>query len=169
MAQNLETERKFLIAMPDLDALCALPGARLDSIVQTYLTAPSGVVARVRRREGATGVVYTATEKRRKSDMTAIEDEREIDFAEYKALLLRADPELRPIEKRRLCIPYGELCLEIDIYPFFTRTAVLEVELPSEEAPLTLPPYLRVIGEVTEDRRYKNVALAREIPPEPTT
>ena len=56
--------------------------------------------------------------------------------------------------------------LTIDVYPFWQRQAVLEVELPSEDTPLLLPTYIEVIREVSGDRRYKNVSLAREIPAE---
>ena len=166
MSKNFEIERKFLIAMPDVDALCQLPGAQLDEIVQTYLRSADGVTARVRRRKSCAGTVYTATEKRRVSDVTAIEDERAITEAEYKALLDTADPNLHPIEKRRLTIPYGDLLLEIDIYPFWQKTAILEIELAGEDTPFEIPPYLTVIREVSGDRRYKNVSLARSIPPE---
>ena len=161
-----EIERKFLIAKPDTALLSSLPGAFCDSIVQTYLLAEPGVTARVRRREGVAGVSYTHTEKRRLSDMTAMESEREITEEEYRALLAKADPALRPIEKQRYTVPMRDLFLEIDLYPFWERQAVLEVELPSEDAALSLPPYLSVLCEVTEDRRYKNVCLARCVPPE---
>ena len=167
MSKNFETERKFLIVMPDAEALCALPGASLSYIVQTYLTSEEGVTARVRRRENAAGVKYTATEKRRVSAMTAIEDERVIGEEEYSRLLLRADPALRPIEKRRISIPWEGLLAEIDIYPFWQRTAILEVELPSEDVPFSPPPFVSLLAEVTDDVRYKNVRLAKSIPPEP--
>ena len=166
MSAKPETERKFLIAMPDEGFLAAQEGALCDRIVQTYLAAEPGVTARVRRREGSAGVSYTHTEKRRLTAMTAWEDEREITEEEYLALLKGADPTLRPIEKRRYTVPMGDLSLEIDLYPFWKRQAVLEVELPSEETALSLPPYITVLREVTADRRYKNVSLAGCIPPE---
>ena len=166
MPKNLEIERKYLIAMPDEAVLSAEAGATCDEIVQTYLLADDGVTARVRARRGVNGTVYTATEKRRLSDLTAIEDERVIDGEEYRALLARRDPALMPIEKRRYAIPFDGYTLEIDIYPFWKKQAVLEVELPSEEARLALPPYIEILREVSRDRRYKNVSLARSIPEE---
>ena len=166
MPKGMEIERKFLIAMPSPDRLMA-EGAVGDDITQTYLLSEEGVTARVRRRESATGVEYTHTEKRRVTDATAVEDERVINKEEYETLLKTADPTLTPIRKRRWSLPYGGRLLEIDVYPFWQRTAVLEIELPAEDAPLALPPYLTVLAEVTSDKRYKNVSLAREIPEEP--
>ena len=166
MAKNFEIERKLLIAMPDAGVLTAMEGAGCDEILQTYLLSAAGVTARVRMRKGKSGTVYTATEKRRLTDLTAIEDEREVTEEEYRALLSRRDPTLTPIGKRRYVIPYAGQILEIDIYPFWQKQAVLEVELPSEDTPLVLPPFIRVIRDVSGDRRYKNVSLAREIPAE---
>lgn len=166
MPKGIEIERKFLIAMPSAEWLLA-EGAACDAITQTYLLSEEGVTARVRRREGATGVEYTHTEKRRVTDATAQEDERVINKEEYETLLKTADPALTPIRKRRWSLPYGGRLLEIDVYPFWQRTAVLEIELPAEDAPLALPPYLTVLTEVTSDKRYKNVSLAASVPPEP--
>ena len=62
------------------------------------------------------------------------------------------------------CIPFDFHVLEIDLYPFWNDQAVLEVELKSEEEAFLLPPEIRVIREVTEDPRYLNSSLARELP-----
>ncbi len=163
---NIETERKFLIERPDPARLLAEEGATADTIVQTYLVSPQGVTLRVRRREGRGRVTYTATRKRRLSDMSAEENEREITEELYRTLLSAADPALRPIEKTRISVPYGGRLLEIDLYPFWERTAILEIELPSEDAPFKLPPYLTVLREVTGDKQYKNVSLAKKNPEE---
>ena len=166
MPNHLEIERKLLIVMPDEGELMRQAGARCDEILQTYLLSEAGVTARVRMRRGVRGTVYTATEKRRLSDLTAIEDEREVSEEEYRAMLSRRDPALTPIEQRRYAIPYAGHTLEIDIYPFWKKQAVLEVELPSEDTHLDLPPYIEVIRDVSGDRRYKNVSLAKNIPTE---
>ena len=79
MSKKPEIERKFLIAMPDEAMLAAIPGATCDELVQTYLVSEAGVTARVRRRTTAHGVVYTATQKRRITAVTAIEEEREVE------------------------------------------------------------------------------------------
>ena len=68
------------------------------------------------------------------------------------------------MEKTRWCIPFGSHVQEIDLYPFWSDQAVLEVELQSEEEEFLLPPEIRVIREVTGDPRYLNSSLARELP-----
>lgn len=154
----LEIERKFLIHYPDKATLQALPGCVTLEIVQTYL---EGGAARVRRSKGSHGCVYTHTTKRKLTELTRIETERVISEEEYLALLKTADPAYRPIEKTRLCIPYGGHTFEIDIYPFWQDKAVAEVELKSEDEAIAFPQWLDIIDEVTFDPSYKNVVLAR--------
>ena len=79
-------------------------------------------------------------------------------------LLLTADKSRRPVEKERLLLKSGEHIFEIDIYPFWCDRAVMEVELSSEEEAFTFPAGIEVIKEVSGDKRYKNAALAKEIP-----
>lgn len=164
MNQNgYEIERKFLIRRPAaawLEANC-----EGSDIIQTYLkTEATGHSDRVRRREGKDGVVYTHTVKRRISDLRREEQEREISEREYLALLQRADPERRSIEKRRYVLAYEGKDFEIDVYPFWQDRAVMEIELADEAEAVKLPPEIEIIKEVTQDRRYTNAALAKAIP-----
>lgn len=164
MNQNgYEIERKFLIRRPAADWLEA--NCQGSDIIQTYLkTEATGHSDRVRRRAGKDGVVYTHTVKRRINDLRREEQEREISEREYLALLQRADPERRSIEKRRYVLAYEGKDFEIDVYPFWQDRAVMEIELADEAEAVKLPPEIEIIKEVTQDRRYTNAALAREIP-----
>lgn len=160
---KLEIERKYLIAPPErrlLDSLCS----RRDYILQTYLLAEEGTVERVRLRGCGSAAEYTHCVKRRRSDLTREESEETIDAAEYRELLRRADPALRPVEKTRWCVPFEGRTLEIDLYPFWSDRAVLEAELESEDEEVRLPDFLRVLKEVSGDSRYTNRALAAEVP-----
>ncbi len=161
----IECERKFLIRMPSEDALLAM-GAEKSHITQTYLAAPATLTARVRRRVFDEKTVYTHTVKRRITALSAIEEEKEISPAEYDELLRSADPTRHPVEKTRYALPYAGHVLEIDVYPFWRRQAVLEVELESEKETFALPEFLTVLCEVTADKRYKNASLAKHIPAE---
>ena len=164
----LETERKYLIRMPDLPALSALPGCVVSEIEQTYLPDPApGTTERVRLRRFPDRVEYTRTVKTRISPVEAREDETRITEEEYRAYLTRRDPALRTVCKKRIAFTLDGQLYEVDLYPFWTRVAVLETELtdPARSAPI--PPFLSVIREVTGDRAYTNRAIARQIPPEP--
>ena len=162
----MEIERKFLICRPEETRLRAESARRIE-ITQIYLVrGPEGENRRVRRSREAGEERLYYTEKLRLSGQTRIEREREIDGAEYARLLRESDPERRPVEKVRWCVPYGGHILEIDIFPFWQRQAYCEAEMGQEGETVELPAWIRVLREVTEDERYSNSSLAREIPPE---
>ncbi len=119
---------------------------------------------RVRRREFSDRTVYTRTGKRRLSAMSAIEDEREITREEFEFFAREIEPGTSPIIKTRYVMPYRGYDYEIDVYPFWDDRAVMEVELPSEDAEFELPPEIVIVRDVTDDARYKNHALARRVP-----
>lgn len=158
MTEPLEIERKYLIRRPDP---AALPCTTIYTIEQTYLTAPEGITARVRRRCSGTQEEYFYTEKEFRTDRTCVEREKRIDRETYDALLTRRRADSQTICKTRCCLPYEGLVFEIDIYPFWEHIAVMEVELSDEDQAFTLPPQIEVIREVSGDRRLKNAALAR--------
>ena len=162
--EPLEIERKFLIEYPDLSWLQQQPGSRRVEIVQTYLLSDGSSTRRVRSWTEAGRTAYIRTCKRAVSDRTRVEVEDELSEEDYLALLKEADPARHPLEKIRWCVPCGSHVLEIDLYPFWSDQAVLEVELQSEEEEFLLPPEIRVIREVTGDPRYLNSSLARELP-----
>ena len=160
----IETERKFLIRMPDVALLRSADGARAKNIRQTYLNSSDGKNARVRMIEEAGVISYIKTIKERISTLSAYENEWEISKEEYERELGDKDPDKNTVIKTRYCIPYAEHIIEIDVYPFWIDRAILEVELADENESFSLPEYITVIKEVSADKRYKNTKLAKEIP-----
>ncbi len=164
MSVNTEIERKYLIVRPTDEYLSSLPRTE---ITQTYLiNDQEGVTERVRKRGLDGHFVYTHTIKKRIDFMSSMEDEREIPEEEYLSLLKRADTQRNTIRKIRALIKKGAFTFEIDVYPFWHRQAIMEVELPSEETGFTLPETVTVLREVTGVRAYSNARMARQIPPE---
>ena len=154
----LEIERKFLIAMPPSSLLEILPHS---TITQTYLLGDANEEKRVRRIEDGNGVRYVKTVKSSVSKLTRVERENRISEEEYAALLKEADPSRRPLSKTRYFLSCGDLYFEIDVYPFWRDQAVMEVELPSEDTPISFPPELMILREITGDPQYKNSNLAK--------
>ncbi len=163
-SQPLEIERKFLIEYPDIALLERISGGNRSEISQTYLVGEKGTSERVRARTRDGVTVYTHNVKIKLSSMMRIENEDEISCEEYNELLKRADKGCRTIEKVRYCVPHGDLVCEIDVFPFWNDKAFLEIEMPSEDTEIALPDYVRLIREVTDDNRYTNHALAKELP-----
>ncbi len=163
--EPLEIERKFLIRMPDR-AVLERESERFIDMEQIYLLSEDGSSRRIRRSKCGGEETLSFTEKVFVTHVTRVEREREICPEEWNALLRQADPSRRPIVKRRWCVPYAGHTLEIDVFPFWDDRAFCEAELASETEPLELPGWIRVVREVTEDPRYTNSALARELPAE---
>lgn len=162
--QKYEIEHKYLIAMPDRAWLDSLLPCRKLSITQTYLRCASGDTHRVRRVCENGNVTFFETRKRRVSALRAVEEERTLTLEEYNGLLTLQDQTRVPIEKLRYQVPYEGRTVEIDVYPFWQDRAIAEVEVESEGEDVALPPFIKVLAEVTEDKRYKNVNLARSVP-----
>ena len=162
MQAPLEIERKFLIAYPDIDALRAMPGYRVRHISQTYLEADGAFAGgRIRRIEEDGRVSYVYTFKRKISEMTRHEYERELTRDEYLELKKRQKADTITIEKDRHLFRYAGLVYELDVYSFWDDRATLEAEVDSEDREIPIPPCVELIKEVTTDRRYNNSRLAK--------
>lgn len=159
--EPLEIERKFLIEYPDISWLENQPHCHRVEIIQTYLKASDQEEVRVRQRGEQGNYVYYQTIKRALSGAKRVEIERRLTQKEYLSLLMETDTTLRPIRKTRYCLTWQDQYFEIDVYPFWNDQAIVELELSEEHQPITFPPQLKVIKEVTDDDAYKNASLAR--------
>lgn len=159
---NMEIERKFLIRYPNLKHLEEL-GNKSD-ITQIYLSNTGLGSERVRCRITDGEAVYTHTVKKHITNISREEIEREISKNEFDNLLLRADKSRNAIIKTRYCVDYNNQCFEIDVYPFWCDRAVMEIELESETQKIVFPPFIELIKELTDDKRYTNASLAKCIP-----
>lgn len=158
----LEIEKKFLIKMPDLEWIEKNTNCQIARISQTYLgLKKNGFGDRVRKMTINGKTKYILTSKKSISDMTRIEHEREISEEEYKNYLKRKHKG-RNLIKTRYMVYLNNLKYEIDIYPFWKETAILEIELKSESEHFEIPDFIEVIGDVTGNRDYSNSSLVNK-------
>ncbi len=166
----VEIEKKFLIKYPDLSVLENQPGYNRTQIVQTYLKDgdSDNMHGRIRKR-GANGeFVYTKTFKKDITAMARTEIESCISEQEYNALLRQKKEDYSTIEKERVVFSYCGRNFEVDLYPFWKDNAVMEIELESETAEFSLPPFIEIIRDVTADTAFRNSSIARFGAPELT-
>ncbi len=156
-----EIERKFLIAYPDIAALEKRADCQKVEIIQTYLRATEDEEIRVRQRGANGSYIYFKTIKKKVTNTTRVEIEERLSQAEYLRLLMDADTSMHQIRKTRYCLTYKSQYFEIDIYPFWKDRAIVEIELLSEREQIQIPKFIKVIKEVTDDKAYKNLSLAR--------
>lgn len=162
----VETERKFIIKKPNEKTLSSLFGYTVSKITQTYLASREGVTERVRERIYPDKTVYTHTKKVRISPLSSIEDEREVTESEYRTLLLRKKDGTQDVKKERHTFIASGVTFEIDIYPEWQDTCIMEFELKSEDERVEIPTFIAVVREVTGNRAYSNAAMAKEFPKE---
>ena len=158
--EPFEIERKYLIEYPDIEWLESIPSCQKIEIIQTYLKSEAHDEVRVRQRGANGNYIYFKTIKRKVDDIKRIEIEERLSKDEYLSLLMEADTTKRQIRKTRYCLTYENQYFEIDVYPFWSDKAIMEIELSDESAEIKLPEKIRVIKEVTDDESYKNASLA---------
>lgn len=169
MATNLEIERKFLVHFPtSWSDLAELFDNLVDvrRITQTYLK-PEGnePSARVRKTiEGLTGdtsTVYHYNQKEFVEEGVHKETEHEISRRKYESYLEDALADKVPVDKTRFVFKYNDQLFELDVFKGKLRgLAILELELKDKEQKVELPPFLRLIREVTDDKKFNNFSLA---------
>lgn len=164
----LEIEYKFLIEMPDLALLREQPQFREKKLCQLYLELPDNIGeiskrCRIRKTEEDGKVTFRKTFKQDVTSLTRIEIEEEIDEAEFEELSKFIADGTSPIEKTRYTFIYKGYTLEVDVFPFWSDLAFLEIEVESEEVKPPLPPFIKVIKDVSSDKNYRNASLARRI------
>ena len=163
---EVEIERKYIIELPSILQMKACENYTSSEIVQIYLNSEKGVTRRIRSRAYADVTRYYETTKVRIDAMSSHEYERKIEereFLELKALIAQ---DSRPIIKTRHTFDYLGQTFEIDVYPDWEHTCIMETELPARETRVEFPDFIRVVAEVTGDKRYSNAAMSRSFPDE---
>ena len=162
--ETYEIERKFLIEFPNLETLEKMSNCQKVDIIQTYLKSTNPQEeTRIRQRGNNGSYIYTKTTKRTINDLKRVETETRITKDEYLKLLLDMDTNKRQIRKTRYCLMYENQYFEIDIYPFWTDKAIMEIELHDEEQEIKLPKFIKIKEEVTGNHQYKNSTIASTI------
>ncbi|MFR2850937.1 AAA family ATPase [Hungatella sp.] len=160
--EPFEIEKKFLIEYPDINILESLPNCQKVEILQMYLMNNDTDEVRIRQRGDGNDFIYTKTTKKTITGLKRVEKEKNLSKEEYLKEMLNVDYTLNPIRKSRYCLSYLNTYIEIDIYPFWDKYAIMEIELAEEEDSYQIPDFIHVIKEVTEDESFKNAELARQ-------
>jgi CYTH domain-containing protein len=167
---KLEIERKYLIKFPtSWSALAELFDGIVDvkRISQTYLVPEKGEpAARIRKTvEGLTGdtdTVYHFNKKKPTADTGVHEEtEYEISDKEYQKSLKKASPDKCSVEKTRFVFKWHDQIFELDLFKGHLKgLAILEIELEDKDDTVELPPFLKMVKDITGAKQFTNFALA---------
>lgn len=156
IAQPIEEERKYIVEVTG-----DVPNAIESDITQTYLTAEPNTEARLRRRGWQGKYVYVHTTKKRISPTEQLETERQISQNLYQSLLQQADPYRKTIHKVRRSFIWRGQYFELDTFLEPTSCLViLETKGIGKGEGVNLPPFLRVVKDITGDTAYYNYNIA---------
>lgn len=162
----IEIERKYIIEIPDEEKMRICNGYTMSEIVQIYIESQSRVTHRVRSRKANGKTVYTETKKIRIDKMSSYEDEKEISEREFLSLSNNIKKGTVPIEKARHTFDYLGQTFEVDVYPEWKKSCIMETELESRESRVEIPDFIKIIKEVTGDKAYSNASMAKSFPRE---
>lgn len=163
---GVEIERKFVVEKPNIALLEKIEGYTRSEILQIYLDSAVGETRRIRRRIFKDKTFYSETRKIRLDKLSATENERSISPEEFEELRRLKKSGTEPVNKIRHTFPYRGHVFEIDVYPQWKRSSVMEVEMDSRTEEVKLPPFVKIIREVTGNREYSNASMSRSFPDE---
>jgi adenylate cyclase len=148
-----EIERKFLLKRLPVEIL----HSRHFKIAQGYLANERGG-RHVRLRKKAKTATLTF-----KVGRSTAREEREIRLSPKQFATLWPATAGRRLHKTRYLVPWKKLTIEIDIYHGRNHGLIVaEVEFPSQSSCRKFKPPAWFGRDVTGEKRYSNVRLARE-------
>lgn len=153
----VEIERKFLVKSV---GEIPVPYETVE-IEQAYLLGDTRERARIRRRGQNGSFAYFYTVKRELEPGVRIEEERKISPREYTSLLAQRDPLLSVIKKTRTCFIWNNQYFELDEFKNpsnFSGLKLLEVELNHKNEAVTLPPFIQIEREASDE--FSNYDIA---------
>ena len=160
----LEIERKFLIEESFAIKDIPVPFQEV-SIEQCYLLSEEGKEVRIRKRgQKGSFIYYLAYKQPFGGPGKRIEKEEQIRSEEYYALRELRDRSKQLIRKNRFCFIWQNQYFELDVFCEPSDLILLEIELTEENKNISLPPFLPVVKEVTQNAAFSNYQIASKNP-----
>ncbi len=158
LPQAITEERKYIVRITSHD----IPNAVQSEIIQTYLVADPDCEVRLRRRIWQGGkTVNVHTTKKHLPNHEEIETERQVSDALYESLLAQADPYRHTIHKLRKSFIWEGQYFELDQYlDRLNGLVILETKGITQGESVKLPPYIKVVEDITGRKQYYNYTLS---------
>ncbi len=156
LPQPIIEERKYIVEL-----IGEIPDCTESDIIQTYLVAEPGCEIRLRRRGWQGSFVNVHTTKKRTENNQVLETERQVSNSLYESLLQQADPYRQSIRKHRKSFIWKGQYFELDTYyEPVDHLMILETKGVADQESVKFPPFIRVIEDITGNKRYYNYNLA---------
>ena len=129
-------------------------------IIQYYLLSEDGSEKRIRERHNGDDILYTYSEANYLSTHERIKTDRVLTQRQYNEYKRQIDHNIEMTDKMRYSFISDDLFYKLDVYDFDKSKGILAVADNGEES-VVLPPYIKVVKDVTTDIGYKNYYLAK--------
>lgn len=158
----IEKFYKYLIKVDDelLEQLSKEANYSSAVIEQHYLSSLSGLERRIRKRIRNGNTLYSYSEANYLSTNERIKTDRILSERQYYDYQHDIDKNLKPINKQRYSFIANDLFYKLDIFDFDKTKGILSIQAASEKQ-ITIPEYIEVIKDVTDNTAYKNYYLAQ--------
>jgi len=165
--KKLEIEKKYLVKFPSWEGVFEMLDSleSIKRIEQVYLTPIKGdPAARIRKTvEGfkSKKTYFDINQKKQIGTMTNKEMEKKISEKEYNKFLSHQDPSKKLVSKTRMVFNFKNQTFELDIFKGYLKgLLILEIELENEKQKVEIPPFIKVLKEVTDEEKFNNFNLA---------
>lgn len=154
--QAIEQERKYIV-----EIVGEMPECIESDIMQTYLVAEPGCEVRLRRRNFDGKFVNVHMSRKKISANEELVTERQVNNSLYESLMQQADPYRQTIKKKRKSFIWKGQFFELDTYDTpCSGLMILETKGISDHKNLKLPPFLKIVEDITGNEKYYNYNLA---------
>lgn len=158
---RLRDQKKFLVSDVNIEEFLKNVGSGIVDIDQDYLVSENSEEEyRVRKMTQGNDSSYHFTVIKKLANGTReILKEETINEKAYEKLLALKNKELASIKKTRYSFVYANQYYKLD--SFEDGLMILEVNLTKENPTLTLPDFVSVVEDVTNDLDYTNINIAK--------
>ncbi len=162
---ELHPQRSFLVNKPSSQALATRASAVVEHETCMFLEPHHGVrnVAIKRERNGR--LAYSIAEYgKRSSDALGIESSISAD--EYRVLCDFADPAYKTVERTNIRFAHEGVFYTMHLYDYYPYVAVIDSVEPrsgDEDRPIALPPFLKLVRELTGGEQFTLRSIARDL------
>ena len=158
---RLRDQKKFLVSYVNIEEFLKNVGSGIVDIDQDYLVSENSEEEyRVRKMTQGNDSSYHFTVIKKLANGTReILKEETINEKAYEKLLALKNKELASIKKTRYSFVYANQYYKLD--SFEDGLMILEVNLTKENPTLTLPDFVSVVEDVTNDLDYTNINIAK--------
>jgi thymidylate kinase/CYTH domain-containing protein len=157
---RIRNQKKYLVGNINVGAIASI--AVKTQIKQDYIISDDLLEHRLRKvtQNNATSYHYSIIKKCNEGKREILKDEV-ISESNYNNILSIQSGNLVSINKTRYSFVYQDQYFKLDI--FENGLSLLEVNLTKENPIVTIPEFISVIDDVTNNDEYKNINIARKL------